>query len=410
MIGLTSDWVQHCADVLNATVVYGPVRSKKISKERIATKEAKEIAKTMFGEQMLADAASLIHKLKNEDEKFRHSPVIAVGAGEGGRLAALMRIKYPSLVVGALASSAPLFWSIRSHDKEKHDQLVAKMAANYSPNCSLNVLRIRKTIENMYNFEGGGEKLDLIFNLCKPVTQLKVFHYLATRPLYMMALFDYSNPINWPQFPSNFTLGYFCNHPFNKHPDSFSDEELVSILAGNKNGTKDPNYCRHPNDLLESDLVEFIVLREIRDMFSGMEPQKFGFELDGRDFRWLDSTFNCREWCTNLGPRVRGPEAGQNVSLDGASNIIFSYGTRDLKLDFIPQKSIEERSIHAIRINDTAFAEDMHEPNSPKLFEVRQKELKIIQNWINEYNKENLFDLSGLILPNDDYNNDDDDE
>lgn len=54
--------------------------------------------------QALADYADLLTHLNPHKKR----PVIAIGGSYGGRLATWMRNKYPHLVIGALASSAPL--------------------------------------------------------------------------------------------------------------------------------------------------------------------------------------------------------------------------------------------------------------------------------------------------------------
>ncbi|ONH99463.1 hypothetical protein PRUPE_6G031200 [Prunus persica] len=59
--------------------------------------------------QAIADYAEILIHVKKELHA-QHSLVIVIGGSYGGMLAAWLRLKYPHVTVGALASSAPVFY------------------------------------------------------------------------------------------------------------------------------------------------------------------------------------------------------------------------------------------------------------------------------------------------------------
>jgi len=58
----------------------------------------------------MEDYVALLVKLKQDDPTLKDRATILFGGSYGGMLAAWMRMKYPHMFQGALASSAPVLW------------------------------------------------------------------------------------------------------------------------------------------------------------------------------------------------------------------------------------------------------------------------------------------------------------
>ena len=96
----------------------------------------------------------------------------------GGKLAAWLRMKYPSVVAGAISASAPLLafkGEDPTWDSGSYYRVVSRTAEHYSPHCSENIRSAFPLLEKEGATAVGRAKLKDAFKLCEtPATAYKV--------------------------------------------------------------------------------------------------------------------------------------------------------------------------------------------------------------------------------------------
>nr|XP_006628138.2 PREDICTED: lysosomal Pro-X carboxypeptidase [Lepisosteus oculatus] len=123
----------------------------------------------LTSEQALADFAVLIEELKKTVPGAQQSPVIALGGSYGGMLAAWLRMKYPHVVVGALASSAPIWQFPGLVPCGVFYKIVTDDFSKSGSGCSESIRRSWKAIDNVTSTEEGLQWLSSEFRLCTPL-------------------------------------------------------------------------------------------------------------------------------------------------------------------------------------------------------------------------------------------------
>ncbi|XP_019177115.1 PREDICTED: lysosomal Pro-X carboxypeptidase-like isoform X1 [Ipomoea nil] len=282
--------------------------------------------------QALADYAEVLLYIKNA-YRAQHSPIIVVGASYGGMLAAWFRLKYPHIAMGALASSAPILYFDDITPQNGYYDVVTKDFRDVSESC---VETIKESWSKIYEYaklRNGLSILSRKFNLCKNLTSpFELHNYLHT--LYAYAA-QYDNP---PEYPVTRVCGGIDGAP--------KGSDILDRIHAGVVAYKGVNSCYR---------------------VSGVNAPASPGEGDIVDaYAW------------------------QNINLvlkDFGSNIIFSNGLRDPYSIGGVLKNISDTLV-AVYTQEGAHVLDLVGDYATApcwLTEQREKEVKIIQGWINKY-------------------------
>uniref|UniRef100_A0A5F8HAR8 Prolylcarboxypeptidase n=1 Tax=Monodelphis domestica TaxID=13616 RepID=A0A5F8HAR8_MONDO len=310
----------------------------------------------LTSEQALADFAILIESLKKNIPGARNSPVIAIGGSYGGMLAAWFRMKYPHIVIGALAASAPI-WQFMD--------LVP---------CE------------------GVQWISEAFHLCNPLrsqTDIIVLKSWLAETWVNLAMVDYPYSSDFlmplPAWPIKEVCKYLTD------PNE-SDKVLIQNLSQAVNIYY--NYSGEANCLNTSqtatsnlgiqgwsyqactEMVMPICTTGISDMF---EPQEWDFAA------YSDQCF--LEWGVRPRPLwIPTVFGGKNIS--SHSNIIFSNGALDPWYAGGVNENITDNLV-SIVIPDGAHHLDLRARNiddPQSVLFARAKEVEYMKKWIEQFN------------------------
>ena len=193
--------------------------------------------KYLTTEQAMADYAMIIHHLKANVLQDPEVPVIGFGGSYGGMLCAYFRLKYPSLMDGAISASAPI-WTYfgEGYDRESFAKIVTHDASMTNAHCAPNV---RRAWDVMLNTLGktkvGRHALGKAVKVCSPLAHeedVKVlvdmfaesWDYLAMGNFPYESAYIIDGEGMLPAYPVRAACMYL-NEEFD------SDEELVRGLA-----------------------------------------------------------------------------------------------------------------------------------------------------------------------------------
>jgi len=149
----------------------------------------------LSSEQALADYAVLIPFLKSK-HKGETCPVISFGGSYGGMLTGWFRLKYPNVVNGGIAASAPVLQFYNTGVTQWiFNQIIT--ADFKEAGCSDFIHQAFVLIQKTGSTQQGLTTLTNKFNLCFPLTNVNDLINWAENALTSLAMIDYPYPTNF---------------------------------------------------------------------------------------------------------------------------------------------------------------------------------------------------------------------
>ncbi|KAF3439107.1 hypothetical protein FNV43_RR17382 [Rhamnella rubrinervis] len=345
----------------------------------------------LTAEQALADFAVLITELKR-NLSAEGCPVVLFGGSYGGMLAAWMRLKYPHIAIGALASSAPILQFEDIVPPETFYDLVSNGFKRESTSCFNTIKESWDVLVSKSKENDGLLQLTKTFRLCQA---LKSVGDLID---WLESAYSFLAMVNYP-YPSNFMM------PLPAHPIREVCRRIVGSPAGasildqifegvsvyyNYTGKSecfqlddDPHGMDGWNWQACTEMVMPMASSQDASMFPRFDFNLSSFQEDcWKEFgvkpraRWITTEFG-------------GHDIEATLKTFG-SNIIFSNGQLDPWSGGSVLRNISE-SIVALVTEEGAHHIDLRASTKgdPKwLVEQRATEIKLIEGWIDNYHQE----------------------
>lgn len=340
-------------------------------------------------EQAMADFAVLIKYLKTK--LGQNTPVICFGGSYGGMLSAYMRFKYPNLVLGAIASSAPILSVSNNVPQSYFFEDVTKDFEDVNKDCPV-LIKSAFDIAGKLADQGtvGLKKLSSTFRLCSPMTQKSEVSHLYG---WIRNAFTYQAMLDYP-YATSF-IGHLPGYPVNVSCELMLKnkknllEGLAEANAISYNGTGDKKCfdmyaeymeCADPTGCVGSIAWDYQACTEV------VLPS--GTDGESSMFPYLPMTPEMRKTYCELKYGVTPRTDWLNVNMWGqdlnyVTNIVFTNGALDPWQRGGLTKPIG--SVEYYLIEQAAHHLDLrgsHSKDPQSVIDVRKKELQAIRRWL----------------------------
>ncbi|XP_030009006.1 lysosomal Pro-X carboxypeptidase [Sphaeramia orbicularis] len=350
----------------------------------------------LTSEQALADFAVLIQNMKNMVPGAQNSPVIAVGGSYGGMLAAWFRMKYPSVVVGALASSAPIWQFPGMVPCGAFYKIVTQDFAKSGHNCDANIRKSWKAINNISSTASGLQWLSEVFSLCtslKNKADAAAFKAWLQETWVNLAMVDYPYEANFleplPRWPIQVVCKYLSfDSPVSDYQLLHGVSQAAKVYYNYTGSTSCLNISQTATGSLGAlgwfyqactEMVMPMCTDGVQDMF---EADEWNFQAFSDECSAMFGVRPRAEWAGTV-------YGGKDIA--SHSNIIFSNGGLDPWSSGGVTVNISA-SVVSILIPDGAHHLDLRYRNDkdpPSVRAARALELQYFREWIKQAKKVN---------------------
>ena len=186
-------------------------------------------------DQTMMDYVKLLQKIKASNANYAKSPVIAFGGSYGGMLAAWIRMKYPHMIQGALASSAPIMFFPGSVSPYAYNELVTRSFNEVRGDVDITSM-VRNgfaTLKKMATDPTQYKSITDMFKTCRPITNdadITALMNAIADGFGTMAMVNYPYPTNFiNSLPAN-PIKYSCEQVSQYMPSPRTDLDRVKVL------------------------------------------------------------------------------------------------------------------------------------------------------------------------------------
>eukprot|EP00474_Spongospora_subterranea_P001741 CRZ02199.1 hypothetical protein [Spongospora subterranea] len=328
----------------------------------------------------LTDFANVIVEIKQQ-YGVPDATVITFGGSYGGMLSAWLRMKYPHVVAGAIAASAPIFQFAGLTPTDTFNDIVFRTFDSALEGCA-------SKFRSMFDVvaESSLQHLSKVFSLCEPLESRDDLVQWITDALTYLAMVDYPFAANFikplPSWPVNQTCSILLD---DSHPAS-PLEKFAASLSVFFNSTGEAGTCYNIADGTITSVDE--QGWDYLSCSSMVIPMSSGRNSMFPPSEWDEDAYDlqCRKKY-GVCPRPKFAEIQFGAKkISAFSNIVFSNGNLDPWSGGGVLESVSS-SLVAVVIEGAAHHLDLRasaEGDSASLIAARNVHRANIKKWITE--------------------------